>query len=93
MGYGEAMSIRTDSGNSTASASGAEASLSEVSLSRVDEDAIHSLATELRAPLDLVARIYRREFARLAPRARVKAFLPLLVGHLVRRLRAEESTA
>jgi hypothetical protein len=83
------MPIRSDSDNSTASLSSTKA-LSEVALSKVDEDAIHSLARELREPVDLVARIYRREFARLAPRARVKAFLPLVVSHLVRRRSAEE---
>jgi hypothetical protein len=88
-GYGEAMPISTDSDNSTANPS-AEGSLFEVPLSKVDEDAIYSLASELDAPLHLVARIYRREFARLARGARVKTFLPLVVSRLVRRRSAED---
>jgi hypothetical protein len=81
------MSIETDRNNFTASRGSAEI---ETSLSNVDEDAIRTLATELRAPIGRVAEIYRRELARLAPRARVKAFLPLVVGRLVRRRSAEE---
>ena len=81
------MSIETDRNNFTASRGRAEI---ETSLSNVDEDAIRTLATELRAPIGRVAEIYRRELARLAPRARVKAFLPLVVGRLVRRRRVEE---
>ena len=81
------MSIETDRNNFTASRGSAEI---ETSLSNVDEDAIRTLATELRAPIGRVAEIYRRELARLAPRARVKAFLPLVVGRLVRRRRVEE---
>jgi len=81
------MSIETDHNNFTASRDNAEM---ETSLSNVDEDAIRSLATELRAPISRVSEIYRRELARLAPRARVKAFLPLVVGRLVRRRSAEE---
>jgi hypothetical protein len=81
------MSIETDRNNFTASRGSAEI---ETSLSNVDEDAIRTLATELRAPIGRVAEIYRRELARLAPRARVKAFLPLVIGRLVRRRRVEE---
>ena len=81
------MSIETDHNNFTASRGSAEI---DTSLSNVDEDAIRSLAIELRAPIGRVAEIYRRELARLAPRARVKAFLPLVVGRLVRRRSAEE---
>ena len=81
------MSIETDHDNFTASRGSAEM---ETLLSNVHEDAIRSLATELRAPISRVAEIYRRELARLAPRARVKAFLPLVIGRLVRRRRAEE---
>jgi len=89
---GEAMSIETDQKNFTASRGIAEieTSLSNGDLSNVDEDAIRSLATELRAPISRVSEIYRRELARLAPRARVKAFLPLVIGRLVRRRRVEE---
>jgi hypothetical protein len=57
----------------------------KVSLSKVDEDAIRSLASELGAPVHLVQEIYTRELARLAPHARVKTFLPLVVSRLVRR--------
>ena len=81
------MSIETDHDIFTASRGSAEM---ETSLSNVDEDAIRSLATELRAPIGRVAEIYRRELARLAPRARVKAFLPLVIGRLVRRRGVEE---
>ena len=79
------MSNETNNNNFTATRGSAV-----MELSNVDEDTIRSLATELRAPIGLVAEIYRRELARLAPRARVTAFLPLVVGRLVRRRRAEE---
>jgi hypothetical protein len=77
--------MSTTQDNVTRSSSNAE-----VSLSKVDEGAIRSLASELRVPVDLVEEIYTRELARLAPHARVKAFLPLVVGCLVRR-RAQRS--
>ena len=66
----------------------------ELRWSRVDEDTVRSLAKELQAPLHLVAEAYTRELARLEPNARVKTFLPLLVGHLVRRsgVRNQRST-
>jgi hypothetical protein len=81
------MSFETDHNNFTASRGNAEM---ETSLSNADEVAIRTLATELRAPIGRVAEIYRRELARLAPRARVKAFLPLVIGRLVRRRGVEE---
>jgi hypothetical protein len=81
------MSIETDHNDFNASRGSSEM---ETSLSNVDEDTIRSLATELRAPVGRIAEIYRRELARLAPRARVKAFLPLVIGRLVRRRRVEE---
>jgi hypothetical protein len=81
------MPITTDHRNLISTPSSAEA---KISLSNVDEDAISSLASELRETVDLVAEIYTRELARLATHARVKAFLPLLVGRLVRRRSAEE---
>jgi hypothetical protein len=55
------------------------------SLSRVDEEAIRSLARDLRAPFEVIAEIYRRELVRLATSARVKTFLPSVVSRLVRR--------
>ena len=57
----------------------------KVSLSPWDEDAIRALADELDAPLSRVAEIYGRELARLASKAHVTTFLPLVVSRLVRR--------
>jgi hypothetical protein len=66
---------------------------SKIPLSREDEASIHSLAQELRAPLNLVAELYGRELARLRPSARVTTFLPLLVSRLVRRSHVEVGRA
>jgi hypothetical protein len=65
----------------------------EISLSTEHQDSIRVLANELRAPVDLVARIYGRELARLRSSARVTTFLPLVVSRLVRRRRAELAEA
>jgi hypothetical protein len=61
----------------------------QTSLSREDEDSIRFLADLLAEPLDSIAELYARELARLRPRARVTAFLPLVVSRLVRRLRSQ----
>jgi hypothetical protein len=45
---------------------------------------IHYLANELGLPEPEVGRIYEQEFGRLSAQARVKDFLPLLVGRRVR---------
>jgi hypothetical protein len=65
----------------------------EISLSPEHQDSIRVLAKELRASVDLVARIYGRELERLRLSARVTTFLPLLVSRLVRRRRAELAEA
>ena len=65
----------------------------EISLSTEHQDSIRVLANELRAPVDVVARIYGRELARLRSSARVTTFLPLVVSRLVRRRRAELAEA
>jgi hypothetical protein len=65
----------------------AAADKAEISLSREDQDSIRSLADLLAEPLDSIAELYAQELARLRPRARVTTFLPLVVSHLVRRLR------
>ena len=64
----------------------------KASLSPLDEDAIRALADELDAPLSRVAEIDGRELARLAPKARVTTFLPLVVSGLVRRSIAREKS-
>jgi hypothetical protein len=65
----------------------------EISLSPEHRDSIRVLAKELRASVDLVARIYERELERLRLSARVTTFLPLVVSRLVRRCRAELAEA
>jgi hypothetical protein len=56
----------------------------EISLSPEHQDSIRVLAEELRAPVGLVAEIYRRELERLRPKAPVTTFLSLVVSRLVR---------
>jgi hypothetical protein len=70
----------------------AVAEKTKVSLSPLDKDAIRTLTDELDVPLSRVAEVYGRELARLASKARVTAFLPLVVSHLVRRSRAQEQS-
>jgi hypothetical protein len=70
----------------------AAAEKTKVSLSPLDEEAIRALADELDAPLSRVAEVYGRELARLASKARVTTFLPLVVSRLVRRSRAREQS-
>ena len=65
----------------------------EIPLSREDQDSIRILAQELRAPVDLVTKLYGRELARLRPNARVTTFLALVVSRLVRRRRVELASA
>jgi hypothetical protein len=67
----------------------AAADKASVSLSREDEISIRSLASELHAPLNVVAELYSEELARLRRDARVTTFLPLVVSRLVRRRSAE----
>jgi len=50
------------------------------------QQTIESLARETDTPIDDVRRLYSEEHANLATSARVKTFLPVLVGRRVRNI-------
>ncbi len=61
-------------------------------LSHVETE-IELLARETQMPLELVARVYTRERAKLEGSARIKTYVPVLIHRHVKRLLQEQDRA
>ena len=58
-----------------------------------EQQAIELLARETHTAISKVQETFLSEYAKIAPDAHIKAFLPLLISHRVRAILGEENEA